>query len=122
MRTYNLTHTDSDGNKTSFVIEAANFSEAIAIYRERLVEAGNCNQGFQFRTEGKGFIDRCIEERLDAKMVAGDEQVMGLFTVYRKGEHSYEMIQTTGTEMMVHFEYYFRIRGTFELCLLLLYQ
>lgn len=40
MRTYNLTHTDSEGNKTSFVIKATNFSEAISIYREKLAEAG----------------------------------------------------------------------------------
>lgn len=40
MRTYNLTHTDSAGNKTPFVIEAENLSEALFIYRERLQEAG----------------------------------------------------------------------------------
>ena len=40
MRTYNLTHTDSDGKKTSFVIEAENLAEALSIYREQLKEAG----------------------------------------------------------------------------------
>lgn len=40
MRTYNLTHTDSAGKKTPFVIEAENLSEALAIYREKLKEAG----------------------------------------------------------------------------------
>lgn len=39
MRTYNLTHTDSDGKKTSFVIEAETLAEALVIYREKLKEA-----------------------------------------------------------------------------------
>lgn len=40
MRTYNLTHTDSEGNKTPFVIEANNLAEALVIYREKLAETG----------------------------------------------------------------------------------
>lgn len=40
MRTYNLTHSDSEGNKTSFVIEAETLAEALVIYREKLAEAG----------------------------------------------------------------------------------
>lgn len=40
MRTYNLTHTDSDGKKTPFVIEANTLAEALVIYREELKKAG----------------------------------------------------------------------------------
>lgn len=40
MRTYHLTHTDSDGKKTPFVIEANNLAKALHIYRQKIKDLG----------------------------------------------------------------------------------